>query len=71
MHGEAKTKRAWCVKDRNDNWCAAAYGKAPDTATSVRTVCQHFILLPHGTAFREPTCIECIEAVNRGNPDAR
>ena len=53
-------KTVWCVKDREDRWCAVKGGSKPDeTAGSVPTVCDHFIVLPHGTEKRRPNCPDC------------
>ena len=53
--------RTWCVKDKLDIWCFVADGKKPDeNEANVETACGDWIVLPHGTARRKPTCERCL-----------
>jgi hypothetical protein len=53
----------WCVKSR-DGWCATKVNRQPpEGATSVATLCQHFVVLPGGYERREPTCRDCIKVM--------
>lgn len=59
----------WCVKDRNDVWCAVKGSKKPpQDAGSVETICGDFIALPHGTSRREPTCDKCRSILGLSRP---
>jgi hypothetical protein len=50
----------WCVKDKLDIWCAVADGSEPnENEANVKTTCGDWIVLPHGTARRVPTCHKC------------
>jgi len=54
------SKARWCIRDRHDVWCAALDDQKPDeSAGSVATLCQEYILFPHGIAKRRPTCPKC------------
>lgn len=54
------SKAIWCVRDRDDIWCAVKGGAQPDEAAGcVPTACGDFIALPHGFSKRTPTCARC------------
>jgi hypothetical protein len=49
----------WCVRHR-DGWCACKVNRNPgESAWSVETACNQFVMLPYGVAKRRPTCPEC------------
>jgi hypothetical protein len=52
-----------CVQ-HNDGWCACA-GKSIRYRDHVKTKCNHWITLPLGLEFRQPTCTECIEMLSK------
>lgn len=53
----------WSVQHR-DGWHATADGKCPDEdATSVATLCGHFVTLPWSSEYRTPDCTECQAAL--------
>lgn len=52
----------WCVRHR-DGWCATASNRPHwEEDNNVPTRCGHFVVLPWGSAYREPTCGECLAA---------
>lgn len=58
-------KPVWCVQGRH-GWCATSPNNKPaESASSVMTRCDHFIVLPFGTKRGEPTCAICIALVMR------
>ena len=55
-----RTKKVWCVKDRNGWWCAAKDGEKPvEGVTSAETKCGMFVILPCGIDKRQPSCDGC------------
>lgn len=52
----------WCVKHKK-GWCAIKGPRPKETATNVPTKCGEFVILPHGTERRVPTCKKCLAAV--------
>jgi len=62
----------WCVRHR-DGWCACKVNRNPgESAWSVETACNHFVMLPYGVAKRRPTCLECAanDQAHRSAPTA-
>lgn len=59
-----------CVRHR-DGWCATYYKKVEraEGAFSVRTVCNHYVMLPWGVERRDPTCEECKKQLSDRNND--
>lgn len=58
------SERRWCIRDRDDVWCAVADGTKPEEdAGSVATLCRDYIIFPHGTEKRRPTCAKCRQAL--------
>lgn len=55
--------RVECVQHR-DGWCAVKpdRGLDPD-ATTDETVCDHIVIMRLGSRKRQPTCHECIVAL--------
>lgn len=50
----------WLVKHRG-GWCAAKINQKHDEAAwSVKTLCNHFVMLPLGTRFGTPNCRDCL-----------
>ena len=55
----------WCVKHR-DGWCATKFGRRPSgDALHDDTRCGHVVTLRVGSERRMPTCLECVEAVQK------
>jgi hypothetical protein len=53
----------WCALSR-EGWCATVPNRrTPDSADSVKTLCQHHIVLPGGSERREPTCPDCLAVI--------
>lgn len=61
--GSGAMAKVWCVQHR-DGWCAINTGKPfKDGKDQVYTKCRHWIIFPWGKEQCEPTCFECIEAI--------
>ena len=49
-----------------DGWCATKSGHvARESTTSVRTLCDKYVVLPLGGEVRSPTCSECRQVLER------
>jgi len=52
-----------CVKHR-DGWCVCA-GTSIIYRDEVKTLCNHYIILPWGLEFRIPDCLECLKILEQ------
>ena len=67
--GGSMVREVWCVAWRDPSkhiqWCATATGKTSDpSAMSVRTRCDHYVILPAGLEKRAPTCRACLKELS-------
>lgn len=52
-----------CVRHKR-GWCACA-GTSTRYRDNVKTLCNHYIILPLGLEYRIPNCKECLEKISK------